>query len=190
VHMGFLHPPAADIGELGWFDDRAEARRHAMFHGGDEQRMDGSGFRRTSIITGLDKLSRLQQRPLSHFYSALARDTMLCDVIYVIGSGLADLHLNNWLHEARSRRPRTPILFIDLWKGGFGAEISKLNTKLIRLFHSLKIEINNQSPGYSPAPGWTVSNDRTAAVWDRGFQEFLNAEATLTQVLGELTFRH
>ena len=105
-------------------------------------------------------------------------------------SGLADLHLNNWLHEARSHRPRTPILFIDLWKGGFGAEISKLNTKLIRLFHSLKIEINKQSPGYSPAPGWTVSNDRTAAVWDRGFQEFLNAEATLTQVLGELTFRH
>jgi hypothetical protein len=33
-------------------------------------------------------------------------------VIFVIGSGLADLHLNNWLHEARSRRPRTPILFM------------------------------------------------------------------------------
>ena len=39
---------------------------------------------------------------------------MLCDVIYVIGSGLADLHLNAWLHETRSRTPRTPILFIDL----------------------------------------------------------------------------
>ena len=38
------------------------------------------------------------------------------DVIYVIGSGLADLHLNTWLHEARTRSPRTPILFIDWWK--------------------------------------------------------------------------
>jgi SIR2-like domain len=187
VHMGFLHPPAADIGELGWFDNRAEARLHAMFHGGDEPRMDGTRFMRTSVITGLDKLSRLQRRPLLHFYSALARDAMLCDVIYVIGSGLADLHLNNWLHEARSRRPRTPILFIDLWKGGFAAEISKVDAKLKALFHSLKIEINDEFPGYSPAPGWTVSNDKTAAVWDKGFQELLNTPDTLTQVLGELT---
>ena len=186
VHMGFSPPPAADIGELVWWDSRAEAITHSMFHGGDEPRMDGTGFRRTSIITGLDKLSRIQQRPLSHFYSALARDAMLCDVIYVIGSGLNDLHLNNWLHELRSRTPRTPILFVDLWKDGFPAEIGNVNTKLIRLFHSLKIEINDELRGYSPADGWTVSNDRTAAVWDRGFREFLNAPIALTQVLGEL----
>ena len=59
---------------------------------------------------------------------------MLCDVIYVIGSGLNDLHLNNWLHELRSRTPRTPILFVDLWKDGFPAEIGNVNTKLIQLF--------------------------------------------------------
>ena len=81
--------------------------------------MDGSSFMRTAVITGLEKLSRLQRRPLSHFYSAMARDMMLVDVIFVIGSGLGDLHLNTWLHEARSRNPIPPILFIDCWEDDF-----------------------------------------------------------------------
>jgi hypothetical protein len=148
--------------------------------------MDGTGFRRTSIIAGFDKLSRIQQRPLSHFYGALARDLMLCDVIFVIGYGLSDLHLNNWLHEARSRQPRPPILFIDYWNSGFDAQIGNLNAKLIRLFHELNIHINEAQRGYSPVDGWTVSHDRTAAVWDRGFQEFLNAPEALVRVLDEL----
>jgi hypothetical protein len=142
VHMGFPNPLPFEIGELGWFDDRVQARQHALFQGGAAHRMDGTGVLRTSIITGLDKLSRLQQRPFSHFYSALGRDAMLCDVIYVIGSGLADYHLNNWLHEARSLVPRTPILFVDLWKDGFGAQKRQINAKLLRMFHSLRIEIN------------------------------------------------
>jgi SIR2-like domain len=186
VHMGFGAPPQADLSELVWFDTREEARLHSKFVGGDARRMDGTGILRTSIITGLDKLSRLQQRPLSHFYSALARDAMLCDVIYMIGCGLNDLHLNNWMHEARSRRPRPPILFVDLWEDGFANVVGLVEAKLLRIFHSLKIEINRDFPGYSPAPGWTVSHDRTAAVWDSGFQEFLDAPDALLEVLHEL----
>jgi hypothetical protein len=186
VHMGFGRPPSVQIGELVWFDDRAEAERHASFTGSSPSRMDGTQFLLTSVITGLDKLARLQQRPFSHFYSALARDAMLCDVIYVIGSGLADLHLNTWLHEARLRNPRTTILFVDYWEHGFDPRTIVPDAKLIRLFHSLKIEINDSQRGYSPAPGWTVSNDKTAAVWDKGFQKFLNDPAALQQVLGEL----
>jgi hypothetical protein len=174
---------------LAVFDDRETARRHALFHGGDEHRMDGSGLRRTSVITGLDKLSRLQQRPFSHLYSAFARDASLCNVIYVIGYGLADFHLNKWLHEARLRNPRPSILFVDLWRDGFAAHIREVSPKPLRMFHSLRIEINDPREAYSPAPGWTVSNDRTAAVWDRGFQAFLNSPGTLMRVLEELRVR-
>ncbi len=186
VHMGFGRPPAAGIGELVWFDDRAEAERYAYFKGSAPSRMDGTQFLLTSVITGLDKLSRLQQSPFSHFYSALARDAMLCDMIFVIGSGLADLHLNTWLHEARSRNPRTPILFVDYWQDGFDPRPFDPDAKLIRLFHSLKIEINEHNRGFSPAPGWTVSDDKTAAIWDKGFQNFLNAPDALQLVLREL----
>jgi hypothetical protein len=39
-------------------------------------------------MDGLDKLSRMQQRPLPYFYAALTRDVMEADLLYVIGSGL------------------------------------------------------------------------------------------------------
>lgn len=173
VHMGFSNPFAAggEIGDLFWFDDRDDARTHAMFTGGDVRRPDGTGFLRTSVITGLDKLSRLQQRPLSHFYSALARDAMLCDVIFVIGSGLADLHLNTWLHEARSRTPRTPILFIDLWRDGFDRQLLRLDAKLSRLFHSLKIEINEHIQAILPRLGGPY---RTTGRLQYGIRAFRN----------------
>ena len=77
VHMGFPRPDAGHIGELLWFDDRAEALKYSSFTGGTVRQMDGTSFLRTAVIMGLDKLSRLQQRPLSHFYSAMARDMML-----------------------------------------------------------------------------------------------------------------
>jgi NAD-dependent SIR2 family protein deacetylase len=96
VHMAFGHRLAADtdLGALHWFDDRAEALKNSSYSGSGDRRMDGSQVIRTAVITGLDKLSRLQQQPLSHYYASLARDALTVDVIYVIGSGLGDLHLN------------------------------------------------------------------------------------------------
>jgi SIR2-like domain len=139
VHMGFPHPipTLGDIGELFWFDERSEALRHSSFHGSGVRQMDGTSFSRTAVITGLDKLSRLQQRPLSHFYSALAADLMLADIIFVIGSGLADLHLNTWLKEARSRDPGPPIAFIDYWRDGFLRTVFDYGRKEIEMFHSI-----------------------------------------------------
>jgi hypothetical protein len=190
VHMGFPHPTTGhEIGELFWFDDRAEALKYSSITANEPPRMDGSTVPRTAIITGLDKLSGLQQRPLSHFYSAMAGDMMLADVIYVIGSGLGDLHLNTWLKEARSRNPVPPVLFIDWWDGDFldHAKFER-NRKLIAMFHSLNIHIGPWDNGTKIGAAWTISKDRTSAVWDKGFQAFLNEPAALQQVLSRLTF--
>jgi hypothetical protein len=81
--------------------------------------MDGGEIIYTAIITGFDKLGRLQQRPFSHFYAAMMRDLIWCDVIYVIGSGLGDLHVNSLIHEARSRNPPPALIFVDNCKNGF-----------------------------------------------------------------------
>jgi hypothetical protein len=125
-----------ETGELRWFDDRADALKYSSFTGSTVRQMDGSSFMRTAVITGLDKLSRLQERPLSHFYSALARDAMVADVIFVIGSGLADLHLNTWLHEARSQKPMTPILFVDWWEDNFLNHARfEIDRKGVAVFH-------------------------------------------------------
>jgi hypothetical protein len=184
VHMGFSTPDFGEFGEFGelfWYDDREKAELNAFYHGSARSRMDGSSFMPTAIITGLDKLSRLQQRPLSYYCSALSLDAMSADAIYVIGSGLADLHLNTWLHEARSRNPRTPLIFVDHMDGGLANHLDDVNAKAKQLFHSLEEHITRAMPGRSIAPGWTVSDDGTAAIYDNGFQNFLNAPDDLAK---------
>jgi hypothetical protein len=113
--MSYSHEPGQGrFADLVWFDDPDEAQKSASFSGSGLRRMDGSEVLRTPIITGLDKLSRIQQRPLPYFYAALMRDVMEADVLYVIGAGLGDLHLVSLLEEARSRSHRAPLLFIDI----------------------------------------------------------------------------
>ena len=138
VHMSYSHQPGQGrFADLVWFADRDEARISASFWGSALRRMDGSEVLRTPIITGLDKLSRLQQRPLPYFYAAFTRDVMEADVLYVIGAGLGDLHLNSLLQEARSRRQPAPLLFIDLWDGGFALDGPEHGRKEIEMFHTL-----------------------------------------------------
>lgn len=188
VHMGYPNPSGTSgIGELFWFDDRAEARKYASFSGSSPQRMDGTSVLRTPVVTGLEKLSRVQQQPFSHFYSMMARDAMRADVIFVIGSGLADLHLNTWLAEARSRSPKPPLLFVDFWKNGYENDTYfDVDRKTTELFHRLQVHITERNRG-TRVGDWIVSEDRTAAVWDKGFQAFLNAPKELDIALGELS---
>jgi len=187
VHMGYAHPTGHHIGELFWFVDRADALKHASFSGSSPQRMDGTSVLRTPVITGLEKLSRVQQRPFSHFYSMMARDAMRADVILVIGSGLADLHLNTWLAEARARTPKPPLLFVDFWPNGYEDDsYFDLDRKTIELFHRLQVHITERYRG-TRVGNWIVSSDATAAIWDKGFQAFLNAPDELETVLGRLT---
>ena len=100
---------------LHWFDDLDEALRHSAWNGSGDQRMDGNEVVPAPIITGLDKLSRLQSAPFSHYYASMARDTLAADVVYVIGSGLSDLHLNTWLCDARAKKSSPPLVFVDHW---------------------------------------------------------------------------
>jgi hypothetical protein len=186
VHMGFLKPPIGEIGELGWFDDRAEALRHSSFTGSSPQRMDGTSVLLTAVITGLEKLSRVQQRPFVHFYSMMARDAMRADVIFVIGSGLADLHLNACLAEARSRKSKPPLLYVDWWPNNFEEDTSfEPDRKSIQLFHRLQVHIA-ETHGGTRKGGWIVSEERTSAIWDRGFSNFLSEPEQLAEILSEL----
>ncbi|MCY4149939.1 MAG: hypothetical protein OXF73_11460 [Gammaproteobacteria bacterium] len=62
IHFGFPLPayPQEDLNALRWFDDRAEARLHYSYSGSQERRMDGSCYLPSALITGFDKLSRMQ----------------------------------------------------------------------------------------------------------------------------------
>jgi NAD-dependent SIR2 family protein deacetylase len=177
VHMSYSHRPGmGPFADLVWFDDRDQARKSAHFSGSGLRRMDGSEVLRAPIVTGLDKLSRLQQRPLPYFYAALARDVMEADVIYVIGAGLGDLHLSTLLAEARERPRPAPLLFVDWWKGGF--DHSDTDRKAIEMFHSLRIHVGGSSVAAPAKVGeWLVAADATAAIWSGGFQRFLQQPA-------------
>ncbi len=189
VHLGFPVPPKrdAELGALYWFDDRAAALKHASFTGTGGRRMDGSEVTRTAVVTGLEKLSRLQQQPFSHYYASMARDALAADIIYVIGCGLVDLHLNTWLGDARSARPRPPLILVDSWDDGFlHATAFEFDRKSIEMLHGLRMLVNHHYGGDAYGSGWILAKDRTCAVWDKGFLAFLSAPDELEHVLGEL----
>ena len=188
IHMGF-HTPSLDneMGELFWYDDLGNAKRNATFSGGlgSTRRMDGSSYMPTSIVTGLDKTSSLQQSPFIHFYAGLGRDLVAADIIYVIGSGLSDLHINAWLREARNRKPKTPIILVDFWREGLAQAIhGDWDRKMVEIVHALKIPLLPGKPLPKLGSHWTITSD--AAVWDAGFGAFLDAPDEHAQVLQRL----
>ena len=191
VHLAFDHAQAqdADLGDLHWFDDRAAALRHSSYRGSGERRMDGSQIVRTAVITGLDKLSRLQQRPLLHYYASMAQDAMKADIIYVLGYGLGDLHLNTWLAEARRMKPAPPLVFVDRWCNRFLYYTAfEFDRKTIEMLHTLRMLVNcHHYGGDECGSGWTLAKDRTCAIWDKGFSAFLKAPSELNDVLTKLT---
>ena len=188
VHLGFGNLQTdVDLGVLHWFDDRAKALLHAS-HGGENRQMDGSRIKQTAVITGFDKLSRLQQPPLSHYYASMARDALTADIIYVIGSGLSDLHLNAWLGDARRTKPPPPLIFVDCWPKGFlKSTASEDKRKNREMLHKLRMLVNYDPYGGDPyGSGWTLEKERTCAIWDKGFLSFLRAPNELDHVLAEL----
>lgn len=191
VHLGFPRPPPreSDLGTLYWFDDRAAALTLAgwPYMGSGERKMDGSEVIRTEVITGLDKLSRMQQPPFSHYYACMARDAMAADIIYVIGSGLVDLHLNTWLRDARRRNTVPPLIFVDLWRDGFlESTLGELNRKTIEMFDALRLHVHIDDGAVRYSEGWTLDKKRTCAIWDKGFLAFLSVFDELDSVLEEL----
>ena len=192
VHFGFPPPthPTDDLNALRWFDDRDEARRHSKYRGSETGKMDGTQFIPSALITGFDKLSRMQQTPQAHYYASLAQDVLTADVIYIIGCGLLDLHINARLSEARRRKCAPPLIFVDWWPGSFLCDTRWcLGPKEVEMLHGLKMLIVGDQyydrAEAGPA-GWTVAKDGSCAVWDRGFRRFLNDQHGLEQVLGYL----
>ena len=193
VHFGFPRPKdlTDDLSPLCWYEERAEALRYSVYNGSPERQMDGSQFIPSALITGFDKLARMQQTPQTHYYASLARDGMKADIIYVIGFGLADLHITARLAEARCRRRVPPLLFVDYWNGNFLNDTQwDIGRKEIEMLHKLRLHIVGDYYNgnvVAPSPGWTMDNNNTCAVWDKGFLAFLNAVDKHEDVVSKLT---
>ncbi|MEP9400573.1 SIR2 family protein [Sphingomonas silueang] len=190
VHMGFHNGDAnSRIGDLFWYDDREEAQLNASYMGSGHRRLDGSQVHRSAIVTGLDKLSRLQNAPMSYYYTSFARDALAADVIYIVGYGLGDVHLNNWLHQARAGSPRPPLVFIDYWREGFArsSAFNENDHRLLEMWHELRMPLGYQ-PGQDDHShdGWTLDGGATCAVWDRGLRAFLEDPDRHAPVLARL----
>ena len=187
VHLAFGLPQPPDLWSLSWYNDRVEALRNISSTGSNKDRMDGSGTVRTTVVTGLDKLWPLQQQPFSHFYASMAHDAMTADVIFVIGCGLSDLHLNTWLGEARRLDPKPPLIFVDRWRDGFLRYARYTRDRKFReMVHTLLMPmLDDGCDQYGT--GWNLDKKRTYAVWEKGFLAFLEAPKELQHVLEELT---
>ncbi|MEA9751488.1 SIR2 family protein [Xanthomonas campestris pv. raphani] len=179
VHLGFPHL-GRDIGELAWFESTDEAIKHSNFSGSGTDRMDGTTIDRSAVLTGLDKLGRIQEKPFSFYYAGLGAELTEADLILVIGSGLADLHLNSWLRGARTQNPKKPLIYVSYWQDAFSLYInchSDLTEQTISMLHELKINLTNlQVSDFCHIESWTVDENSRSAVWSGGFFSFLESE--------------
>ncbi|NOX65841.1 MAG: hypothetical protein GXO85_08585 [Chlorobi bacterium] len=185
IHFGFPHGKNFDIGEIAWFDDRAEALKYSAFNGTAERRMDGSTVERSAILTGLDKLSRIQSSPLNYYYAGLAQDLMSCDQIIIVGSGYGDLHLNSWLKQARLERNSIPIILVDYYSSGFSRDFD-YSRKSIEIFHTLGISAFDRKNVIKRGEHWYISRHSNAAIWDGGFKLFLENMPEFQSVFEEI----
>ncbi|KRA97943.1 hypothetical protein ASD83_12815 [Devosia sp. Root685] len=191
VHLGFAPTVNwdADLGDLYWYDERDEARRNAGFHGSDVSRMDGTGYMRTAVITGLDKLSRLQRSPMSHYYASFARDVMSADLLVMVGYGMGDLHLNSWISAARRKGGAPPIVLIDKWDQPFlRASAHEWGRRETAMLHEFRINARGYAGGTKFGTGWTLATDGESAIWDRGFDAFLDSPEEFGEALRKIGF--
>ena len=130
---------------------------------------------------------RCSGKPFSHYYASMARDAMEADFIFVIGSGLGDLHLNTWLGQARRRDPPPPLVFVDYWSGSFRhATAFDLDRKEIEMIHELRMPFKDRGL-VDYGTGWNLDERHNYAIWDKGFRAFLTASGELDHILRRTT---
>ncbi len=191
VHFGFPHGIGEEIGELFWFDKLTDALRFNDFLGSDSRRMDGTQIARTPILTGLDKLGRLQEKPMSFFQTEMARDIMRADVIFVIGCGLSDLHINAWIKQARSKSTPPKLVMVDYWGEGFRKTMlrSEYGRKEITMSHEFHIHADLVPSDEFDERPWTIGRGSDSAIYDQGFWSFLTDTDSRNRVFKTLDIR-
>lgn len=173
IHFGFQVNGLGSSKFVSYKDLNAAYESVEDFSGPEGYKLSGNSFERSPIITGLDKLDKIQQSPFSHYFACLGRDIMEADTIFIMGSGLADLHINYWVSEARKNNRNTKIIFVDY----LAHEIDFLqfidaseNLKSQILKNDFECDLRFDTPNYS---GWTINSNRDLAIWSKGFGSFL-----------------
>jgi len=184
VRMNFPHPDKDfDIGDLAWFEDKKEALKYSSTPSSRRQ-MDGGQVATHPIVTGLDKLSKIQNIPFNYYYSMFPRDLFSSDLVILVGYGMSDLHINNWLTQARVSNPKQRLVIIDyISESDLHFSSSR---KSIEWVHSLRVKAAEPcvwKKGIND--GWLIAPDSKAVVWIKGFQPFLT-ESSYCEILQEL----
>ena len=178
VRMGSALPSKNfDFHDLAWFENREEARKHALRSSSGSREMDGGSSQLHPIITGLSKLSRIQHIPFNYYYSMLPKDLFASETIILAGYGMNDLHINSWLKQSRVANPNQKIVIVDYLpeKELFFSK----GRKAIEWVHSLRVKANEPFKWkvISEKKGWYCDPESNASVWIKGFQSFLMSYA-------------
>ena len=131
----------------------------------------GAGFSHfipSALITGFDKLTRMQESPQANYYASLAGAAMTTDIIFLIGFRMVDLHINARLAEAHRRRRCPPLIFVDFWEHSFPRhERENIGRKELDMFHDLQmftVDADFYDNSTAVPCAWTFANDRSWAI--------------------------
>ena len=184
VHMDF----SSDINrgdrldELVWYDSLEEAGKFEMVVS-EQLQNDGHTCEVGPIITGLEKIERVQQSPYLFYFSAFLQDVVQADALIINGYGFGDQHINNVLTFVK---PGVPIVYI----GRFNQKISQsigTETNIGRLIDTFEMENCDRDLDKlrTLCKLANLSNEEKInfeenylksgkLVWYRGFENFLN----------------
>lgn len=186
IHFGVptsrqtFRPVSASPLDIHWYKDPSKA-----FHTKSQsanQRMDGGQSFPRTLITGKEKLAATMRSPFKEYFHRFQRDLMTCDLLYVIGYGFTDYHVNEWLIQSRERTEPPTLIYVDFFKEREAAQKQLVDpclksqelSGLLRLgrsmdlqdFDSDKVELSN------------VRFESTDAnLWLGGFSTFLKGGA-------------
>ena len=162
-----------EMGEIAWFECRNMASKHCNANSSGDRQMNGGEVKLSAVVTGLNKLARLQSFPFNYYYSSLGHDLIESEYVIIAGYGMGDIHVNKWLLEARLANPDLKVIIVDKFSPTF---LGNLDRRLIELIHMVRIDFFG-NPGNlqkGPSMDWTLVPSSRAAVWSGGFQAFLN----------------
>lgn len=186
VRMGFPDLSANknfEIGELGWFDNFNTAIQYCDCNSSGDRQMDGGDIKPSAVITGLDKLSRIQSAPFNYYYSSLAPDLLESEFVIIAGYGMGDIHVNKWLKEARLATPGMKAIIVDMVPPDFFTSLDRKNIELVQM---IRLDVTSALKfKRGPSDGWVLLPDSKAAIWTKGFQSFL-FDGNLNEVLRKI----
>ena len=133
----------------------------------------GEVLLRSSIITGMNKSSRILFSPHQQFYNSFYNDCLRTDNLIIIGYSFSDVHINQAIKEAiinKEEEGKLKVIIVNFFETDVKFQRFRKDLSSFRLCFAS--DWNGKSPWVNPAPEILPYH-----LYSKGVKEFLETKA-------------